>query len=238
MPSPTAARVLPTKIPASAAVAPRPLPAASPPSPAEGGTAGSARFELFEHAGNDRAAVEAFISQRFAASFGSRIEAFMPRLFSVRNQAGDICGAFGMRSASRKLFLEQYLDIPIEQAIAARTGGRAERRAIVEVGHFSGAFPGAVRAMIGLLTEYLHREGCDWVVFTGTSGLRNAFGRLGLFTLDIEAATADRLPAEARAAWGSYYDHAPRVCAGNVKDGYQAMHLPPPPDCALPAEAA
>ena len=182
-------------------------------------------FELFEHVGADRAAAEAFISQRFAESFGSRIEAFMPRLFSVRNRAGDICGAFGLRSASRNLFLEQYLDTPIEKTIAARAGGVVERRTIVEVGHFSGAFPGAVRAMIGLLTEHLHREGFEWVVFTGTTGLRNAFCRLGLCPLDIQAATIDRIPAEARAAWGTYYDHAPRVLVGNIQEGYRAMLL-------------
>jgi len=194
-------------------------------------------FELVEHDGADRAAVENFISQRFAESFGSRIEGFMPRLFSVRNREGEICGAFGLRSANRNLFLEQYLDTPIEQTIAARAGVRVERRTIVEVGHFSGAVPGAVRAMIGLLTERLHREGYEWVVFTGTTSLRNAFCRLGLCPIDIQAASADRLPAEERAAWGSYYDHAPRVLVGNIEEGYRAM-LPPAADNSQPEETA
>lgn len=187
------------------------------------GRAPAGGFELFEHVGADRAAVEAFISDCFAESFGCRIEAFMPRLFSLRDRDGEICGALGLRSANRKLFLEQYLDTPIEKIIAARTGASVERRTIVEVGHFSGAFPGAVRAMIGLLTERLHHEGAEWVAFTGTTSLRNAFFRLGLAPVDIQAATADRLPAEERAAWGSYYDHAPHVLIGNVLDGYRAM---------------
>lgn len=193
--------------------------------PAAARTIGGPAFELFEHVGADRAAVETFISQCFADNFGSRVEAFMPRLFSMRNRNGEICGAFGLRSANRNLFLEQYLDTPIEQTIAARVGGKVERQAIVEVGHFSGTFPGAVRAMIGLLTERLHQEGFEWVVFTGTTGLRNAFCRLGLCPLDIQAATADRLPADARAAWGSYYDYAPRVLVGNIPEGYRAMHF-------------
>ncbi len=186
-------------------------------------SSGSPQFELIEHIGSDRAAVEAFISQRFADSFGSRIEAFMPRLFSVRNREGELCGAFGLRSASRNLFLEQYLDVPIEQAIAAHTGNTVARRTIVEVGHFSGAIPGVVRDMIGLLTQHLHREGFEWVVFTGTTGLRNAFSRLGLSPIDIQAASIDRLPPDARTAWGSYYEHAPRVLVGKIQDGYQAM---------------
>lgn len=188
-------------------------------------------YELAEHIGSNRAAAEAFISQRFAESYDSRVEAFMPRLFSVRNPDGEICGAFGLRSASHNLFLEQYLDTPIEHVIAARAGKRIERRAIVEVGHFAGAFPGAARAMIGLLTERLHQEAYEWVVFTGTAELRNAFCRMGLFPLDIQAATPDRIPAEERAAWGSYYDHEPRVLVGNVQAGYRAMRLPTLPRC-------
>ena len=193
--------------------------------PRDPATTGSPVFELFEHVGADRAVAERFISQRFSESFGSRVEAFMPRLFTLRNRDGDICGAFGLRSASRKLFLEQYLDTPIEKTVAARAGRTVERQAIVEVGHFSGTFPGAVRALICLLTERLHREGFTWVVFTGTAGLRNAFSRLGLSPLDIQAATADRLPVEDRAAWGSYYDHSPRVLVGNIQEGYRAMCL-------------
>jgi hypothetical protein len=180
-------------------------------------------FELFEHVGANRQAAETFISQRFAESFGSRVEAFMPRLFTLRNANGDICGAFGLRSASRNLFLESYLDAPIESIIAARAGSIVERSSIVEVGHFSGAFPGAVRAMIGLLTERLHREGFKWVAFTGTAGLRNAFCRLGLSPIDLLAADVERLPAGERAAWGNYYEHAPHVLVGNIQEGYQAM---------------
>ena len=200
------------------------LPAAGPGAAAD--KPGAPEFELVEHVGADRASVEAFISQRFAESFGSRIEAFMPRLFSVRSRDGEIRGAFGLRSAHCKLFLEQYLDTPIEATIAARTGAPVGRRGIIEVGHFSGAFPGAVRAMIALLTERLHRDGYEWVVFTGTAGLRNAFCRMGLPLIDIQAATLDRLPADARAAWGSYYDHAPRVLVGNIAEGYRAMRAP------------
>jgi hypothetical protein len=190
---------------------------------AQGWSDGKALFELIEHAGPDRVQAEQFISQRFAESFGSRVESFMPRLFSLRNEHGEICGAFGLRSANRKLFLEQYLDQPIEKAIGARLGSTVERQCIVEVGHFSGTFPGAVRAMICLLTERLYREGFTWVTFTGTASLRNAFSRMGLAPLDIQAAEAERLPADERAAWGSYYEHAPHVLVGNIKEGYGAL---------------
>jgi hypothetical protein len=186
-------------------------------------TASRRGFELFEHVHADRALAEQFIGQRFAESFGSRVEAFMPRLFTLRNQDGEICGALGLRSASNRLFLEQYLDLPIEKAVAARAARPVLRQTLVEVGHFSGNFPGAVRAMIQLLTERLYREGFEWVTFTGTASLRNAFSRLGLSPLVLQAADVNRLPAEERAAWGSYYGHEPLVLVGNIKEGYLAL---------------
>jgi hypothetical protein len=185
-------------------------------------------FQLSESVGTERAIAERFISQRFAESFGSRVEGFMPRLFTLRNQEGEICGAFGLRSANQRLFLEQYLDVPIEKIITALTGNVVVRRAVIEVGHFAGTFPGAVRTMIELLTERLHREDFSWVAFTGTSSLRNAFCRLGLSPLDIQIAKADRLPVPQRAAWGNYYDHAPRVLVGNIREGYQAIRSKSP----------
>lgn len=185
--------------------------------------AGDGEFQLVEHVGADRAKVEQFIRRRFAESFGARVDAFMPRLFSVQDARGEICGAFGLRSATGRLFLEQYLDRAIEREIGAHSMGTVERRQVVEVGHFSGTFPGAVRAMIALLTERLHGEGFKWVAFTGTTSLRNAFSRMGLHPLDIDAADVARLPAESRAAWGSYYANGPRVLVGNIGEGYRAL---------------
>lgn len=184
-----------------------------------------APYRLHEHRGADRVEAERFIGDCFFDSFGSRIEAFMPRLFSVKDADGAICGAFGLRAGNRPLFLEQYLDAPVETTLAGRVGTPVARSCVVEVGHFSGTFPGAVRAMITLLTAHLHREGFDWVVFTGTVGLRNAFARLGLAPMDLGPADISRLPEHQHAAWGSYYRHAPRVLAGNIHEGFAQMRL-------------
>jgi hypothetical protein len=132
-------------------------------------------------------------------------------------------GALGLRSARHRLFVEHYLDQPIERVIARRMACAVDRASIVEVGHLSGTFPGAMRTLIWLLTERLHREGFEWVTFTGTTALRNAFRRIGLFPIDIQVATASRLPPEARAAWGTYYDHSPHLFVGRIQEGVQQM---------------
>ena len=151
----------------------------------------------------------------------------MPHLFGLRDDKDHICAAFGLRTASRRLFLEQYLDVSIETAIATRTKQSIERETIVEIGHFFGSFAGAAREMIRLLTMRLRNENYAWVTFTGTSALRNAFARMGLGLIDIASADVNRLPVDARAHWGSYYDYAPRVMAGEINTGYAALTKAP-----------
>lgn len=184
------------------------------------------RWRLVEHVGPDRADAEAFIARRYASSFGARLHAFMPRLFALRGVDGAIGGAFGLRGAHQRLFAEHYLDDPIERAIQRRTAERIERAAVVEVGQLCGAFSGAVRVLIGLLAQRLHGDGFEWVAFTGTAELRNAFARVGLQPIDLGAACAERLPPEERGHWGDYYEHRPRVCAGRIETGLRAFGDP------------
>jgi hypothetical protein len=181
---------------------------------------------LIEQGSLDRSSAEKFIALRFAQGFNARIQAFMPRLFTVRQSDGAICGAFGLRSAQRNLFVEQYLDHAIDKAISSLSGELVNRASIVEVGHLCGAFPGAMRALILLLIERLHREGFEWVAFTGTTQLRNAFHRLGLHPIDLGAARIEAIPSEAHASWGNYYEHEPRVLAGKIGNGLVALRRP------------
>lgn len=184
-------------------------------------------LRLSEHAAGDRAQAEEFIAHRFRQAFGSSIQAFMPRLFTLRGTDGAIQGALGLRTAQQDLFLEQYLDLAVEEVILQHTGQNCDRRAIVEVGHFSGTFPGAVRTMIGQLTQLLAFEGFEWVVFTGTRCLRNAFGRMGLAPIEIKNARPDRLPSHEQFLWGTYYLQSPHVYFGNIGEGRRALALAP-----------
>jgi hypothetical protein len=188
-------------------------------------TTSPAVLELREHAGPARAQAEQFIRERFARCSGAPVDTFMPRLFSLRNREGLICGAFGLRSAMHTLALEQYLDRPIEVEIAARLGHSVDRHAIVEVGQFCGTYPGVLREAIELLAGRLNDEGFDWVALTATASLRNAFLRMGLSPLDLRPADGARLPASTRTAWGSHDDSVPRVLVGHVGGGHRALPL-------------
>jgi hypothetical protein len=202
------------------------LPALAPssefePRPSAGENTGE--LLLIECLGADRIAAESFIKQRYAQTFGARVSTFMPRLFTLCDAHGAVRGAFGLRSAHHRLFTERYLDRPIEAVLAQATATSVARQSIIEVGHSCGAFAGSMRSLIRLLASHLDREGFEWVVFTSTGVLRNAFARVGLNPLDLGPASITRLPPDERAAWGRYYDHAPRVSAGRIETGMRAF---------------
>ncbi len=181
-------------------------------------------LDLKEHSGDQRHTLEHFIRQCFASAHSARVTHFMPRLFSLGTKRGDLIAAFGLReAASSRLFLETYLERPIEQVLQGRLGQQVDRRDIIEVGNLSALYPGAARWLIVALTAMLHDESYKWVVFTGTAALRNGFARLGLKPIELASATREHLPEPERADWGQYYEHAPTVMAGSITYGYQSL---------------
>jgi hypothetical protein len=182
-------------------------------------------FDLREHNITTRASVESFIRDCFAQAHGARIRQFMPRLFSL-HAGGDMIASFGLRGAADSpLFLESYLDRPVEEVLQTRLGQNVRRDQIIEVGNLSTRYPGAARWLIVAVTALLHEAGYRWVVFTGTTALRNGFHRLGLRPVELGAATLEHLPPSERADWGRYYESGPLVMAGDIARGYHSLLL-------------
>jgi hypothetical protein len=179
---------------------------------------------LANRASPRRAAVEAFISERFAAQHQAHIRYFMPCLLSLEDSSGRLLGAVGLRSAgSGPLFLERYLPQPAEQVIAAEHLSQAPLRAqLVEVGNLAVSNPGTARLLIVALTDLLVALGYRWVTFTGTQALLNSFQRLGLQPLSLGPANPECLGDE-QADWGTYYDNQPQVMAGDIYAGHQRL---------------
>jgi len=181
-------------------------------------------LDVCEHENDERGEIENFIRQCFSAAHGARISHFMPRLLSMSTRGGDLIAAFGLRAAlNSPLFLETYLDQPIEDILQSKLGRVVPREEIIEVGNLSALYPGAARWLIVALTAKLHDEGYKWATFTGTSALRNGLSRLGLRPVNLGLATLEQLPISDRANWGSYYDNAPMVMAGDIDYGYRSL---------------
>ncbi|MBL8274368.1 MAG: thermostable hemolysin [Xanthomonadales bacterium] len=179
-----------------------------------------ARMRCFGPVAPERAAIEGFIAARYSAAFGARLRRFMPWLATFEDDAGELHAALGLRAADLEpLFIERYLDLPVEDAIGALCGEVVPRASIIEVGNFAARHAGDTRRMIHALVERL--ADCDYryVVFAATAGLRNAFARLGLAPVALATADPLRLGAE-RADWGNYYAGDPQVLVGDLESGF------------------
>jgi len=162
-----------------------------------------------------RAAAEAFIADVFQRHHGAIVRSFAPNLMLLEDGAR-ISAAAGWRCAGEdRLFLETYLDEPIEAAVARLAGQPVKRQAIVEVGNLAADRAGGSVDVILTLARHLDRLGYEWVAFTATRELIGIFRRLGLPPLALAPADPARLGADA-ADWGSYYESQPVVVAGRI----------------------
>src|SRR5512134_2381976 len=79
----------------------------------------TARLEPVHATHPMRAQFEAFIAARFGRAYGARVTHFLPHLLGVRDGLGRWQAAAGYAAAAGgRLFLEQYLERPVEQALA------------------------------------------------------------------------------------------------------------------------
>jgi hypothetical protein len=184
-------------------------------------SSGSRIARLLEQAPGDplRDAYEQLIRARYAEVHGAQLLQFMPQLLGYVDAADRPLAVLGYRGASAgRLFLEQYLDAPIERALAQRgeSAGpvqRLDRRRIVEVGNFVGCDRSATAELVRRLPEFLVRAGFEWLVFTGTRRVCELVASFGAPLVDLGGADATRL-RDSTDRWGRYYETAPRVMAG------------------------
>ena len=163
-----------------------------------------------------RAEAERFVRKVFHHRYGARVSVFAPRLLMLE-QAGHPVAVAGWRGAAAEpLFLENYLDAPIETILHELTGQSLRREQIVEVGNLASEKAGGSLQVILHMARQFIDAGYEWVVFTATKELIGIFAKLGLPLLALAKADPARLGAAA-ADWGSYYASSPVVVAGRIR---------------------
>lgn len=170
----------------------------------------------------DRAEVESFIHDVYARRYGAQVRHFAPVLAYLRDATG-IVAAAGYRQAHKSpLFLERYLDAPVETLLASGHGAVPARHTIVEVGHLAASRAGEGRRLILMLGVHLAQHDFQWVVSTLTHELRLLFLRIGVTPLTLGVADPAALGDEA-VHWGSYYEHSPLVLAGHLPQAMRRL---------------
>ena len=164
--------------------------------------------------GSAREPVEAFIEAAYRRAFSGRPCHHFPILVSLRAANGELQAAAGIRRASQEpLFLEQYLDLPIEFIVSQRAGATIGRHAILEIGSLASSSPKASTEHFKAIAKFSANEGCSIAVATMTRQLRRKFARFQIPLFVLAPADPERLGAGA-AQWGGYYHRDPQVVAG------------------------
>lgn len=159
-----------------------------------------------------------YVKQRYELAFAAHLEQFMPA-YLVLEQHGRILSLCGFRiAADEPLFLEQYLQQPAERLLSATFSTEIERSNLIEFGHLASFTKGTSPTHFYLIAEMLVGLGYEWCIFTATDPLHALMTRLGLEPQEIAKADPSRIE-NAQQTWGLYYEHQPRVLAGNLKKG-------------------
>ncbi len=162
----------------------------------------------------DRANVEAFIYEVFYRAYGAKVNNFMPKLIALRDENFNLVAAFGMREAKNTtLFLEQYLDEPIETKISKRLNQAIKRSDITEIGNLAVVNPRNAGILISHIIQHSIDAGVQWCAATAHHTLQNGLIKGGCDVFPLHPVDPTRLPLEEQADWGSYYNHQPQVVA-------------------------
>lgn len=174
------------------------------------------RFSVGDRQSALRQELETAIRQGFDAHFGACIEGFMPALASFELQGNK--AIIGYRPASAEpLYLESYLDEPIDILLANVTNEPVSRSDIVEVGQLVVQDRRVVEPLFRALVPYLLGQGYRWICFTGTHKIRRLLAHTGFAGLTVAYASESAVSGSGD-RWGSYYSNDPQVIVGKLSD--------------------
>ncbi|GAB3244749.1 thermostable hemolysin [Chitinimonas naiadis] len=162
-----------------------------------------------------------FVETRYRTVHAAQSIRLLPAQFTVRDANDHLLATAGFQCAGgTALFLEHYLDLPVEQSVADSLRRPVARDEIVEIGNLA-AVGGHTHTLILAMMRYLATSNCRYVVFTLTSPVRATFRRMGLPLTALTAATPDRVPQPE--VWGAYYAKHPLVMVGEIAAGFAAL---------------
>lgn len=173
-----------------------------------------------------RSVVELEIQRLYRRRYGALLKSFAPMMVAEVTQAGAVECVAGLRFGHEPLFLECYLDRPIEQVLEHHLCSEVERSRIVEVCHLAGAGSGRSLTFVRKLIAMLEATEVELAIFTATRPLRHLLRRSGLSLVELGVATIHRAPRPE--SWGSYFEHDPRIMAVVARTTTGALTRPIP----------
>lgn len=167
-----------------------------------------------------RPVVEREIQRLYWERYGACLASFAPMIVAELNDTGNVECAAGIRFADERLFLECYLDRPIEMVLQDHLGSLVKRDRIVEVCHLAGAGSGRSLVFVRKLIALLRDMEAEWAIFTATRPLRHLLAKSGLSMIELGRASARCVSRPD--IWGSYYENDPKIMAVGRSTPYDA----------------
>jgi hypothetical protein len=168
----------------------------------------------------ERFEVESYIAGKFRQEYAAELSSFAPLLLSMHCK-NELSAAVGIRPASSgPLFVEQYLDKPIEQCIQTADSTEIQRDQIVEIGNLVATRRGASQLLFIVLGSLMYEAGYRWLVFSATNKVERITRKFPFPVQVLCASDPARLQGDA-GEWGSYYETSPKVIVGDIREAYE-----------------
>ncbi len=181
-----------------------------------------AKIKVVSLGDSKRSLVEAFIKDIFRKHHGAELDHFAPSLLAIFNSQNEVEAALGYRLAKdQALFLENYLDQSIESLVSHYLGHKVERHTLGETGNLASSNATSCKGLFAYTSDYLHDQGIEWFVSTGTAVMRVVYRRLGIKAHIIHDVEKSRLSEDQLPAWGSFYEDKPKIILINVAQAKQ-----------------
>jgi hypothetical protein len=157
------------------------------------------------------------IRTQYQQHFSCQLQHSLPySLSQLDHEQHQILACTGYQPASEgALFLEQYLDEPVDDCLQRRTNEYVSREQIVEIGGFAVGHQRHALPFMLLLAPRLAELGFKTVVCTVTRPMQRCLRTLGIVSTLVADADPARVDTRNN-AWGTYYDFKPVVLAGDI----------------------
>lgn len=166
-------------------------------------------------------AVVSVLGRKYLEAFGASPQLSFNAYVSAGREPDRLAALGYRRAGDEPVFLENYLDAPVEVEVSRAFERPVARKAIVEIGNFAADNAIVMLDLWGTVVNDLAGRS-EIAVATLTAPLRRIFARIGVPFVSIAPASAERLGEQA-AEWGSYYRQDPEVCAGEIVAGQAAI---------------
>ena len=180
----------------------------------------SLSFRLHTSLSTEARRVHSFIAQKYYSAHKASLTDFLPQLLEMHN--GNITyGCVGIKPGDfGKFYLEQYIDKPIECAVAEHKRQPICRSSIAEIGNFAVTKSGLSPILIAMVAKTLHLAGFKWMVFTATAEVEKLIHGLGCKTFILADARPEKLEHDAE-SWGDYYKSKPTVLICDLSESIE-----------------